>query len=168
MYKKMISSNEIDIPRQRYPYAIVWCPLPPITWILPFIGHTGICTSDGIIYDFAGSYSINKGHLIFGKVTKYLILDPSKNKELDWDRGIEEGNNEYCGHIHNICFDNCHSHVARCLNDMAYNGSKNHNMFTIGIWMFFFGTYPDIGAVLKTWLPSFVVAGIIVVCSLKY
>ena len=38
----------------------VWSPLPPITWILPFIGHTGICTEDGIIYDFAGPYTIGK------------------------------------------------------------------------------------------------------------
>jgi hypothetical protein len=24
------------------PYSIVWTPLPVLTWILPFIGHTGI------------------------------------------------------------------------------------------------------------------------------
>lgn len=24
------------------PFSIVWTPLPLITWILPFIGHTGI------------------------------------------------------------------------------------------------------------------------------
>ncbi len=33
----------IDIKRNRYPYSIVWTPLPCISWFLPFIGHTGIC-----------------------------------------------------------------------------------------------------------------------------
>jgi hypothetical protein len=52
----------IDHSRQRYPYCIVWSPLPPITWLFPFIGHTGIGDSEGIIYDFAGPYSIGRAH----------------------------------------------------------------------------------------------------------
>jgi hypothetical protein len=34
----------IDIEKNRYPFCLVWTPLPIISWILPFIGHTGICT----------------------------------------------------------------------------------------------------------------------------
>lgn len=34
----------IDVPNNRYPYCIVWTPLPLISWIIPIIGHTGICT----------------------------------------------------------------------------------------------------------------------------
>lgn len=30
--------------KHRFPYSIVWTPLPLITSILPMIGHTGICT----------------------------------------------------------------------------------------------------------------------------
>jgi hypothetical protein len=36
-----------------HPYALLWSPLPPITWILPFIGHMGkyitmpSCNHDG-------------------------------------------------------------------------------------------------------------------------
>ena len=44
-----------------YPHCILWSPLPPITWILPFIGHTGISDSEGVIYDFAGPYTIGIG-----------------------------------------------------------------------------------------------------------
>jgi hypothetical protein len=44
--------------QQRYPYCIVWTPLPPITWLVPFIGHMGIATSAGIIYDFAGEEAL--------------------------------------------------------------------------------------------------------------
>jgi hypothetical protein len=34
----------IDNVHDRYPYCIVWTPLPVISWIIPLIGHTGICT----------------------------------------------------------------------------------------------------------------------------
>lgn len=37
---------EEDFSQSEYsistPYTIVWTPLPLLTWILPFIGHTGI------------------------------------------------------------------------------------------------------------------------------
>ena len=36
--------RKIDPDSQRYPYCMVWTPLPLISWFLPFIGHTGICT----------------------------------------------------------------------------------------------------------------------------
>jgi hypothetical protein len=39
---KMIK-QKIDIKRSRFPYCIVWTPLPLISWIIPVIGHTGIC-----------------------------------------------------------------------------------------------------------------------------
>ena len=34
-----------------------WSPIPLITWFLPFIGHTGIADSSGVIYDFGMSVS---------------------------------------------------------------------------------------------------------------
>uniref|UniRef100_A0A3P8PPW0 Transmembrane protein 222a n=1 Tax=Astatotilapia calliptera TaxID=8154 RepID=A0A3P8PPW0_ASTCA len=43
----------------RYPFCIVWTPIPILTWVLPFIGHMGICTSAGVIRDFAGSYFVS-------------------------------------------------------------------------------------------------------------
>lgn len=54
----------IDVERNRFPYAIVWSPLPLITWFLPFIGHMGICDSRGVIYDFAGPYFIGEDHMV--------------------------------------------------------------------------------------------------------
>jgi Protein of unknown function (DUF778) len=32
-------------------FCIVWSPLPPITWIIPFIGHTGIADSRGALHE---------------------------------------------------------------------------------------------------------------------
>lgn len=51
-------THEIDAEIHRYPFCIVWTVIPCISWFLPTIGHTGICTSDGVIYDFSGPYSI--------------------------------------------------------------------------------------------------------------
>jgi len=50
---------EVDCGRDHFPFCIVWCPLPVLTWLLPFIGHLGIVTSEGIIHDFAGPYHVN-------------------------------------------------------------------------------------------------------------
>lgn len=48
------------------------------SWIFPFIGHMGICTSKGIIRDFAGPFFVGTNHMAFGKPTRYLILDQKK------------------------------------------------------------------------------------------
>ena len=92
--------------------------------------------------------------------------------------------------MHNLCCDNCHSHVARALNSMEYDGSTRWNMVTLALLMlvhgkFVFllsslstevwikysispGKYVSCGAAIKTWLPFFLLAAIIVitvVCS---
>ena len=42
-------TKNIDPSSDKYPYCIVWSPLPVITWFLPFIGHTGIGNSEGVL-----------------------------------------------------------------------------------------------------------------------
>ena len=74
----------IDHQRLRYPCCILWSPLPPITWILPFIGHTGIADQNGVIYDFAGPYTIGRVNMAFGPPTRYLKLDPNSCTLTDW------------------------------------------------------------------------------------
>lgn len=64
------NSSEIDAQKARFPFCIVWTPLPLITWLLPFIGHTGIAMSDGVIHDFAGPYTISVDDLAFGETHK--------------------------------------------------------------------------------------------------
>jgi hypothetical protein len=34
----------IDVEKDKFPFCIVWTPLPLISWFIPIIGHTGICT----------------------------------------------------------------------------------------------------------------------------
>ena len=38
-----IVKQKNDFEKNRYPYCIVWTPLPYISLLFPFIGHTGIC-----------------------------------------------------------------------------------------------------------------------------
>ncbi len=109
----------IDPARNRYPFCIVWSPLPPITWFLPFIGHTGICDSEGIIWDFAGPYTIGKERMAFGTPTRYIPLNPSLARSCSWDIAVTTANREYSKRMHNLFCDNCHSHVAYALNTMG-------------------------------------------------
>ena len=101
-----------------------------ISWFLPFIGHTGIALSNGVIHDFAGPYTITIDDLAFGETHKYVPLrieDP-----LKYDQSVAKADKIYEKRMHNICCDNCHSHVAKALNKYQFNGKTNHTM--IDVW----------------------------------
>jgi len=86
---------QIDIEHHRYPYAIVWTALPCITCCLPCIGHTGICKSDGTIYDFVGMGPMHCGELAFGSPLKYLVLDHANYSPDEWDDAIFKANKKF-------------------------------------------------------------------------
>ena len=92
-----IVNNVINPSRQRFPFCIVWTPIPCLTWIFPFIGHMGIGTSVGVIKDFAGSYYVGSDNMAFGKPTKYWQLDPFKalGGVEGWDKAINEASEIY-------------------------------------------------------------------------
>ena len=57
-------------------FSVLWSPLPPITWIIPFIGHLGIADSDGVASDFQGPYYVgDRGRMAFGEPTRALKID---------------------------------------------------------------------------------------------
>lgn len=99
---------EIDVARSRFPFAIVWTPLPLLTWILPFIGHLGIADSRGVIYDFAGPYTIGEDNLAFGKPVRYITLDPAKahgegrSGAAAFDLAVARGCRDYSKRMHNL------------------------------------------------------------------
>eukprot|EP00043_Microstomoeca_roanoka_P006040 m.59649 g.59649 ORF g.59649 m.59649 type:complete len:185 (-) comp13240_c0_seq1:1718-2272(-) len=149
----------IDVSRDRYPYCVVWTPLPLISWLLPFIGHVGIATSAGVIHDFAGPYYVSVDNMAFGKPTKYWQLDPTKcTPDMSaWDDGVISGSEVYKKRMHNLICDNCHSHVARCLNDMGYGGKRNWNMISIGIQLTLHSKYVNFGRFVATYLPFLII-----------
>ena len=126
---------KLDMIKQRYPYCMVWTPLPCFTWIFPSIGHVGICTSKGIIHDFAGPYYVSVDNMAFGNPTKYILLDLNSREFDEYDKAIEEGTRDYNNKCYSFCFNNCHSYVARCLNKLKYKGKTCYTMIHIW-WMF--------------------------------
>lgn len=154
--------SKINANRNRYPYCIVWTPIPMLTWLFPFIGHMGIAYSSGVIRDFAGPYYVSEDDMAFGNPTRYLQLNPMKVNRQDWDQSISIASDEYKKRMHNLCCDNCHSHVAMALNLMEYDGSSNWNMVKLAAKTFFFAKYVNICGFLKTWLPFLVMVAIII------
>lgn len=150
-------------------YTLVWSPLPPITWLIPFIGHTGICDSSGIASDFRGPYYVgDDGRMAFGPPTRYLKIDLEGICTAEqWDAAIQDANQVYRGRMHNICCDNCHSHVAYALNHLhvsAY-GIQKWNMVNIAMIMFFRSSFLSWTAVLQQFLPLTIIVILIIVVS---
>jgi len=134
-------SKTIDKSRGRYPYSIVWTPIPGVTTALPFIGHVGICTRDGVIHDFSSSHpqGIGIDNFAFGTPSKYITLDPDDYSMELWDQAIEKVDNRYMNEHHNLVKNNCHSYVAQVLNQMRYKGKNDWNMLDIW-WMTVFNS----------------------------
>jgi transmembrane protein 222 len=153
----MPSTNEPDLS-----YCILWSPLWPITLFLPFIGHTGIADSRGIACDFQGSYYVGtEGRMAFGAPTRYLKIDIGDlpGGAWAWDEALKEANRIYEGRIHNICCDNCHSHVCTALNhmDLSAYGISKWNMIKLCFLIFFRARFVSIGGAVCQFLPFCIV-----------
>eukprot|EP00510_Aplanochytrium_minuta_P004938 CAMPEP_0184007688 /NCGR_PEP_ID=MMETSP0954-20121128/1498_1 /TAXON_ID=627963 /ORGANISM="Aplanochytrium sp, Strain PBS07" /LENGTH=177 /DNA_ID=CAMNT_0026286597 /DNA_START=407 /DNA_END=937 /DNA_ORIENTATION=+ len=128
----------VNTRNDRYPFCIVWTPLPGITTLLPFIGHMGIADSRGVIYDFAGPYTIMEDNLTFGRTSRYIqCINASEATESfakDWDEAIGLANRVYSNRMHNLCWDNCHSHVKNVLNRIKFRDFNHWNMGILAVW----------------------------------
>lgn len=130
----------------------------------------GICDSDGVVYDFAGPFYIGADHMAFGRPTRYLQLDPHKmaNRLADsdmspaeyWNAMVHAANKTYSGRMHNLCCDNCHSHVALALNRGKYDGLTGWNMVWLAMWVFFCGQHVTCCRTVAWWAPFLIIAGI--------
>ncbi|XP_059811519.1 transmembrane protein 222-like [Hypanus sabinus] len=162
---------EPDPERQRFPHSVVWTPIPVLSWIFPFIGHMGICTLSGIIRDFAGPYYVSEDNMAFGSPTKYWQLDPAKVYAMGsnpWDTGVLEASEEYKHRMHNLCCDNCHSHVAMALNLMRYENKTSWNMVKLCFLMLVHGRYVSFAGFLRTWLPSLLILTVTLIIVLAF
>ncbi|XP_026144192.1 transmembrane protein 222 isoform X1 [Carassius auratus] len=227
-----IAFERIDPSISRYPYCIVWTPIPVLSWLFPFIGHMGICTSTGVIRDFAGPYFVSSSqsgqlylsewriqplvqknpdellkqkqsyhgtgapqqfssgldnilethlcqtgakvkcedNMAFGRPTKYWMLDVSKvyaSGSNAWDTAVHNASEEYKQRMHNLCCDNCHSHVAMALNLMHYDNSTSWNMVNLCLLSLIHGKHVSCVGFLKTWLPFCILTIVIVAVTLS-
>ena len=147
-----ISSQQLSPKDNRFPYCIVWTPIPMLTYIIPSIGHVGIATSSGVIHDFAGSFFVNVDDFAFGKPTKYIPLDLTEKEKYEYDRAIEKGDNKYNMEEHNLCINNCHSHVAYVLNQFKYKGKSNYTMVHVWWLLIRKSKYVSFCSFIKTYL----------------
>lgn len=125
----------------------------------------GIALSSGVIRDFAGSYFVSEDNFGFGKPTRYIILNPKKAYQgsFGWDEAVSKASVIYGTRMHNLFWDNCHSHVGLALSTMKYNNSNSWNMAKLAAWMFFCGRYVGVLGFIKTWIPFITV---VVCCTL--
>lgn len=104
--KEVLSLNPnnttINQEKDFFPYCIVWTHLPWISVILPFVGHTAICSSKGMVHEFAGHHQININHLSFGKPVKYVQCKLTPQEQAKWDQLIDESDFHYCQTSHHL------------------------------------------------------------------
>lgn len=98
----------------------------------------------------------------FGWPTRYLVLQEDKVEggKKSWDDAVAKASTEYSKRMHNLFWDNCHSHCGMALSLMRYSGSSGSswNMVRLAAWMFFFGKYVGFQGFIKTWLPFTILA----------
>lgn len=113
---------------------------------------------------FLGPYFVSKDNMGFGWPTRYLELklDYVEGGAEAWDDAVEKASTEYSKRMHNLFWDNCHSHVGMALSLMRYKESTSWNMVKIAAWMFLFGRYVGVSGFMKTWLPFVFLTGLII------
>ncbi|XP_010550436.1 PREDICTED: protein RTE1-HOMOLOG [Tarenaya hassleriana] len=174
--------STIDPGRARFPCCIVWTPLPFISWLIPFIGHVGICREDGVILDFAGPNFVCVDNFAFGAVARYIQLKKEKEssisskscifngkskyeedanvfEELTWDDALRKGTQEYQHRSYNLFTCNCHSFVANNLNRLGV-GSGGWNMVNLAAFVFFKGQWVSKASMARSFLPCVIVYGL--------
>ncbi|CAA7395216.1 unnamed protein product [Spirodela intermedia] len=156
--QKTIPLGPIDSGRARFPCCIVWTPLPFISWLIPFIGHVGICREDGVILDFAGPNFVSVDNFAFGAVARYLPLDrskvaPGEEGGSSWDDALRKSTREFQHRSYNLFTCNCHSFVANSLNHLSYGGREDWNLVNLAAWIFLGGRWVDRGALLRSLSP---------------
>ncbi|XP_042480869.1 protein RTE1-HOMOLOG-like isoform X2 [Macadamia integrifolia] len=177
MAKRFVAEKmQIDPKRARFPFCIVWTPLPVISWFLPFIGHIGICREDGVILDFAGPNFVCVDNFTFGAPARYIQLNreeccvsPFTDPEIPeryghemttWDDALRKSTQEFQHHSYNLFTCNCHSFVANNLNRLGYGGTSRWNVVNLATFIFLKGHWVSKGAIVRSFLPSVLVLGL--------
>ncbi|XP_070671301.1 protein RTE1-HOMOLOG-like isoform X2 [Malus domestica] len=169
---------QIDPKRSRFPCCIVWTPLPVISWLVPFVGHIGICREDGVILDFAGPNFVCVDNFSFGAATRYIqinkekccaITDLSEYQSEDqygenepgrdiktWDDALQKGTQEFQHRAYNLFTCNCHSFVANNLNRLGFR-SGGWNVVNLAALIFLKGQWVSTAAVVQSLLPFLII-----------
>lgn len=160
----------IDQQAHRYPHSIVWTPIPLLTWVAPFVGHVGICCTEGRILDFAGK--VRRDCMAFGWPARYVQVPLDAMGRASWDDGVDAAAREFSrGPCYSFFTWNCHSLCAAVLNGRLEQpeGSLAQRLggwsvVSIACHLFFDGRYPGLRERLRHWLgPCFVWSAVVTV-----
>ena len=69
-----IKLADMDASQAKFPLCVTWASIDCVTWFFPFLGHTGICKTDGLIHDYAGSHKVCIDKDMQGRTLKYVPL----------------------------------------------------------------------------------------------
>ncbi|KTF77379.1 hypothetical protein cypCar_00030175 [Cyprinus carpio] len=153
-----IAFERIDPSISRYPYCIVWTPIPVLSW------------SQTSLLVCSTADRLREDNMAFGRPTKYWMLDVSKvyaSGSNVWDTAVHNASEEYKQRMHNLCCDNCHSHVAMALNLMHYDNSTSWNMVNLCLLSLIHGKHVSCVGFLKTWLPFCILTSVILAVTLS-
>lgn len=140
-------------PPNRYPFCLVWTPIPFACWLFPFLGHAGVGQSTGYIQDFAQSFIVSQDNFAFGRPFKYLQLDPHEalgwgeaegrglNVEEFWNEGMKAAVLDFQHRHYSFWSTNCHSFAAACLNGMGCQGRRDWTVFDLAVLILARGRY---------------------------
>lgn len=173
------SRPSIVAAKDHFPMCIVWTPIPLLTWMLPMVGHLGIAKSDGVIHDFIGPYTINKSRTRtgFGPTARYIAVElrdivrlgDEPTASAAWDSAVERSSAAYEHMMHNLICNNCHSHVAKALNELEYKNFKHWNTLTLLCLLFAQGKFASPLRFAWTFVPFLLgCVGLVVMLSLGY
>ena len=123
--------------QQKYPLSIVWCAIPILSDIFPFVGHVGITNSDGWIYDFIGDGTIHQSasnNLSFNRVMRVIPLN-SINCKHPIDESLRRVMMHYTrtNERYNLFGQNCHDFVGIVLNLSEYEGKDDWNLLDVAL-----------------------------------
>lgn len=102
---------------------------------------------------------------------RYWKLDVKKvyaGSPNAWDMAVHDASEEYKHRMHNLCCDNCHSHVAMALNLMRYDDSSSWNMVKLCLLTLIYSKHVSFVGFLKTWLPFLMLTGVVVTIALAF
>ncbi|KAK7201766.1 hypothetical protein NESM_000242600 [Novymonas esmeraldas] len=171
----------IDPVREHYPFCIVWCPIPILSWVLPVVGHIAVCDSQGRIFDFQGSYRIGKDRMLFGNPVKYWDVsrdyvpsfysaeldDPAEREEAvrrevaAYDAAVAATITHFRqNELYNFFTNNCHAFVAASMNGQQL---KTQHMGTVrvALGMALHGRYVSVGRFATAHLPFLLLVAVI-------
>ncbi|TYI01479.1 hypothetical protein ES332_A11G203400v1 [Gossypium tomentosum] len=149
---------QIDPRRERFPYCIVWTPLPITSWLIPFIGHIGICREDGVILDFAGPSCVSIDDFAFGAVARYIQINKDKECSISYHSSALKGDQEY---QHDdlreaLTWDDA---LEKGIQELGFH-SGGWNVVNLAVLIFINGRWVNKTAVLRSYLPFVVVSSI--------